>query len=532
MDITCTIDNRKLTVKKGTTILEAAKKAGIHIPALCNLDGHSPFTSCMVCVVRDVTSEKLVPSCSARVEQGMTLETTSEAVFKARQDALNMLLSEHVGECRAPCTRTCPAHPDLPQMIRHIKKGSVVSAFSVIQKAIPFPSITGHICPAPCEMACRRGGIDAPVSLKLLEKYTGDTFAGRQPGTMNIPDETGKKAAVIGAGPAGLAAAYYIRLKGHFCTLFEKEAELGGQLRKSIPESRLPGEVLDKELSILKTIGVVIKTGITPGGDISLNQLQTNYDAVVLAVGKLADSTPFLPDKLYKKNKISINRETHQTGFPGIFACGACTGPMSMAIRAMTHGRRTASMVDLFLKGKPLKRQIREFNSTVRNYTQAELTELLQSASPANRGEPLHGEVAGFVKDEPEKEAARCLHCDCYKIKGCMLRKYAQVYDADQRRYEGETRREEDGTRRQIRRITDHPSIILEPAKCIKCGRCVRLTENSQYGFCFTGRGYDVEITVPFDFSLQAIEEKTIELCARLCPTGALAFKEKFKDII
>ncbi|MBN2531596.1 MAG: (2Fe-2S)-binding protein [Spirochaetales bacterium] len=530
MEVTCTIDNHKITVKKGSTILEAAGKAGIHIPVLCHLDGHTPFTSCMVCVVQEKTSGKLLPSCSARVEEGMIIETASDAVFKARQDALNMLLSEHVGECEAPCTRTCPAHPGLPQMIRHIKTGSLDAAFSIIQQVIPFPSITGRICPAPCEMACTRAGIDAPVSLKLLERYAGDIAAGRQTkDAYNIPPDTGKKAAVIGAGPAGLAAAYSLRLMGHSCTLFEKEAGLGGHIRKSIPAGRLPREVLERELSILGKIGITIKTGISKGSDISLDELQTDYDTIILAVGKLADNESFLPATLCGNNSILINRETLMTGTPGIFACGACTRPMNMAIRAMTHGCLAASMADRFLKGdtlfnidsrEPVRKKNKLFISTVKHYTQQELTELLNSASPDNRVTPLNGEDRGFIKEEAERGAARCLHCDCYKIEGCLLRKYSQEYNADQLRYE-------QFTRKQIRRIADHPSIIFEPAKCIKCGRCVRLTKETMHGFCFTGRGFDVDITIPFDIPLQLIEEKTLKSCVQLCPTGALAFKEE-----
>lgn len=539
MDITCIIDNHKITVKKGTTILDAAKTAGIHIPALCNMDGHPPFTSCMVCVVLDKTSQQLVPSCSVRVEQDMMIETTSEPVIKARQDALEMLLGEHVGECLAPCTRTCPAHPDLPAMIRHIKMGNDEPAYAIIKKAIPFPSITGHICPAPCEMACRRGGIDEPVSLKLLEKYTGDIQAGKHAKDA-MPGDTGKQTAIIGSGPAGLTAAYYLRLQGHSCTLFEKESELGGQMRKSIPAERLPREVLDKELSVMSTLGVTVKTGITLGTDISLEELQTDYDAVVLAVGKLPEknsTTPpanMFPEGLYKKSNIQTDRKTHQTGISGIFACGACVRPMSMAIRAMTHGRQTAFVVNRFLKGElcdtglqedSYEKETKEFNSTVKNYTHPELLELIKTASTNTRVKPRDGDGAGFTIDEAKKETKRCLHCDCYKIEECLLRNYSLEYNAVQHKYKGETRK-------SILRIPDHPSIILEPAKCIKCGRCIRITENLHIGFCFTGRGYEVDITIPPGFSLQMIDEKTAELCARICPTGALAFKEKFLDII
>ena len=128
MKITCTIDNNKVSVEKGSTILYAAQTAGIHIPTLCNLEGFPPFTSCMICVVEDLSTGKLVPSCTEQVKEGMAINTLSDSVYKARQDALNLLLSEHVGECTAPCTRTCPAHPDIPRVKRYINKGMVPDA--------------------------------------------------------------------------------------------------------------------------------------------------------------------------------------------------------------------------------------------------------------------------------------------------------------------------------------------------------------------------------------------------------------------
>jgi ferredoxin len=516
MDVTVTIDGRKVTVTQGTTILKAAKKVGKEIPVLCSLEGYEPFTSCMVCVVRDKTSGKLVPSCSVAVEQGMDIDTKSDVVYKARQEALNMLLGEHVGECFAPCTRTCPAHPDLPGMIRHIQHESDLAALAVIREAIPFPGITGHICPAPCEKVCRRGSVDAPLSLKLLERYAGS----RDWSPEQLPGRTGKRVAVIGGGPAGLAAAYTMCLKGHDCTLFEKEKTLGGEVRKRIPPERLPREILDRELSVLITMGVKIKTGTALGTDVSLEEIQADYNAVILTLGSFPEIPSYLPECLIRGNSIHVTRGTYQTSLPGVFAGGGCVRHMSMAIRAMTTGKQAASMADRFLRELLVNKDKKAFQSTVATYTRGELLEFLNNASRQDRLMPSGGESSGFTGEESRKEAARCLHCDCYKISECLLKKYSEEYNGDQHRYKRETRR-------QIRRITDHPLIIYEPSKCIKCGRCVRITENKEHGFCFNGRGYKVDITIPFNGSLHQLDDRTAVLCAQICPTGAIALKER-----
>jgi len=208
--ISLEIDNKKVSVAAGTTVLGAARKLGIDIPTMCFLEEAGIFTSCMICMVRDERSGKLLPSCSALAEDNMQIITSGEEITQARKMALELLLSDHTGDCEAPCQVTCPAHMDIPLMNRLLASGQTKKALEVVLEDIPLPAILGRICPAPCEGACRRKSVDEPVSICLLKRYAGD--AGGYPENKG-PAETGGtkgRIAIIGAGPAGMTAAYYL----------------------------------------------------------------------------------------------------------------------------------------------------------------------------------------------------------------------------------------------------------------------------------------------------------------------------------
>ena len=159
------IDNREVTVPAGATILEAARRAGIEIPTLCHLEGLPPETSCMVCVVKVRRPDRLVPSCGAPAEDGMVVESETDEVREARRDALELLLSDHLGDCEAPCQTICPASLDIPRMLRHIAAGEVREAYALARDALVLPATLGRICPAPCEKGCRRGERDEALAI-------------------------------------------------------------------------------------------------------------------------------------------------------------------------------------------------------------------------------------------------------------------------------------------------------------------------------------------------------------------------------
>ncbi|MFV1994282.1 MAG: 2Fe-2S iron-sulfur cluster-binding protein, partial [Verrucomicrobiales bacterium] len=151
-----TIDGKELEVDEEITIVQAAKRLGIEIPVMCYKEGYDYFTSCMLCVVKDKTSGRTHPACSAKVADGMEIETQCEEIREARKSTLELLLSEHVGDCEAPCQRLCAIHSEVPRMIREINGGDMESAIATVRKDMAIPAILERFCNAPCEKGCRR----------------------------------------------------------------------------------------------------------------------------------------------------------------------------------------------------------------------------------------------------------------------------------------------------------------------------------------------------------------------------------------
>ncbi len=172
------IDNQQVEVEDEATILDAAKKLGIEIPTLCFLEGCSPQTSCMVCLVKVSGRERLVPACATKAQDGMQVESQTDQILDARRTALELLLAEHVGDCIAPCQAACPAHMNIPLMIRQIADGDTRRAIQTVTRHIALPGVLGRICPAPCEKACRRRNKDAPVAICLLKRHAADANLG------------------------------------------------------------------------------------------------------------------------------------------------------------------------------------------------------------------------------------------------------------------------------------------------------------------------------------------------------------------
>lgn len=169
--ITLSIDNKQVEVPEGATVLDGAAKLSISIPTMCHREDCTPFTSCMVCVVLDRTTDKLVPACSALAQDGMDISTDAEAVIASRKTALELLLSDHIGDCEAPCQRVCPADINIPAMLRHIKDGEMDKAANIIREVAEPGKNPCDGCNCTCEKACRRSRYDASVSIRMLVQY-------------------------------------------------------------------------------------------------------------------------------------------------------------------------------------------------------------------------------------------------------------------------------------------------------------------------------------------------------------------------
>ena len=283
------LDGKEVTAQPGETILSVAGRYGIEIPTLCFNQKISKTTSCFVCVVKDMKTGKFLPSCSACPAPGQEIDASSDEVRDMRRTALGLLLSEHTGDCEAPCTLACPAHASVEEYVRAARKGDYLEGLKIIKKRIPLPMSIGRVCPRFCEKDCRRNITGKPVSINDVKRISADLFYETY--MEELPALTGKKVAIVGAGPAGLSAAYYLRLEGISSVLFDQQPEPGGMLRYGIPEFRLPKATLRKELAHFEKMGgIEFRLGVKLGKDIALDQLQKDYDAVIVAVGSWSSS--------------------------------------------------------------------------------------------------------------------------------------------------------------------------------------------------------------------------------------------------
>ena len=187
---------------------------------------------------------------------------------------------------QSPCTQACPAGIDVPGYLRLIAQGRNDDAYKLIMEKAPLPGVLGRVCPHPCETACKRGEINAPIAICAAKRFAADHTRDLESWIAAVPPDSGRRVAVVGAGPAGLTAAFYLRKKGHAVTVFEARPKAGGMLRYGIPRYRLPEAILDKEINQLLATGIELRTDHKLGADFSVEQLrEKGFEAIFLAVG-------------------------------------------------------------------------------------------------------------------------------------------------------------------------------------------------------------------------------------------------------
>lgn len=305
--ITVTIDNHILSVEAGTTLLRAATENGLKIPNLCYDGRVELYGACGLCVVEVEGTPKLLRACSTKATDGMVVHTDTERVIRARKIALELLLSDHDGDCKAPCTKACPANTDCQGYVGLIANGEYTEAVRLIKEKIPLPSSIGRVCPHPCEKQCRRQFVDEPVSIAFLKSFASDMdMASAMPYVPSVEPDTGKTVAVVGGGPAGLTAAYFLRRQGHSVTVLDAMPKMGGMLRYGIPEYRLPKSLLDKEIQQIADLGVEMRNNVNIGRDTTVEALRAEYDAVILAAGA------------WNSSKMRVEGEEHPAVVGGI----------------------------------------------------------------------------------------------------------------------------------------------------------------------------------------------------------------------
>jgi formate dehydrogenase major subunit len=284
--VTLTIDNRQITAQAGTTVLAAARNLGIEIPTLCHVPGLAPVASCFLCAVQVAGRRNLSPACALPVADGMVVTTASEDVRAARRMALELLLSDHAGECVAPCAARCPAGLDIPGFVHALTEDGPWASMAIITRRLALPGALGRVCPRLCEQHCRRCEQDQGLAIGALHRYVADRDGAEadryQPACLPA---TGKTVAIVGAGPAGLAAAFYLLQQGHACTLLDAHAQPGGMLRYGIPDYRLPKDALAGEIASIAELGATFWMNTRLGTDCTLADLRRDFDAVFLAIG-------------------------------------------------------------------------------------------------------------------------------------------------------------------------------------------------------------------------------------------------------
>jgi formate dehydrogenase major subunit len=272
---------------EGQTILSVAEDNGIlDIPNLCNDEKLEPTSACRMCLVEIDGAARPLPSCNTPVAPGMRVHTKSDRLTHIRRTNLEMMLSDHNAYCQPPCQVGCPTHIDIPGYLELIAKGQDREAARLVKEVLPFPYILGLTCPAPCQEVCRRALVEEEIAICRMHGFAAERCLDDPPTPWPQEAPTGKRVAIVGAGPAGLTCAYYLALKGHACKVYEMMPQPGGMLRYGIPEYRLQKDMMDEEFEGVWKLGVEVQYNVKLGRDFAIDDLfNEGFDAVFLGIG-------------------------------------------------------------------------------------------------------------------------------------------------------------------------------------------------------------------------------------------------------
>jgi formate dehydrogenase major subunit len=345
-----TIDGREVLVEAGTTVLAAARSIGIRIPSLCHVEGFSPSASCFLCAVEVEGRPNLFPSCALPAAEGMTIRTNSDEVRASRKVALELLLSDHVGDCIGPCRTGCPAQLDIPGFLSELGTGDFRRSAEIVSDFLTLPAALGRVCPRLCEQRCHRCETGESLSIGNLHRFAADRDMAA--GERYIPRKdkpSGKRVAVVGAGPAGLTAACNLLRRGHKVALFDAHEEPGGMLRYGIPAFRLPPRVLDREIELLRLLGAEFRLGNRLGRELTLEALRLEFDSVFLAIGAQGSRGLECPGEELALPAVDFLADVARGNQPvigdDILVLGGGNTAMDTARTAVRLGARTVAVV-------------------------------------------------------------------------------------------------------------------------------------------------------------------------------------------
>ena len=276
------INGKEYLADTDKTLLDNILESGVDLPHLCHNKELESYGGCGLCLVELEGSRKPLRACSLTVSEGMKVTTSTPELEKSRRTALSLIMSDHGGDCKAPCFMACPTHQDIQGYVGLIANGKVSEALELIKKDNPLPASIGRVCPHPCEEHCRRKHLEGAVSICSLKRFAADFDKDYIP---DCKSPNGKKIAVVGAGPAGLSCAYFLAIEGYEVTVFEAQTKAGGMLRYGIPYYRLPESVLDKEIECIEKMGVKFCYSKKLGVDFTVESLKNEYDAVFVGIG-------------------------------------------------------------------------------------------------------------------------------------------------------------------------------------------------------------------------------------------------------
>ena len=386
------------------------------------------------------------------------------------------------------------------------------------------PAVLGRICSAMCENGCRRSDLDEATSICMLKRFVADQDLSTQfPYIPQKAPSSGKQIAIVGSGPAGLAAAYHLLILGHSCVVFDDHEKPGGAMQYDVPEEELPRIVLDGEIDVITKLGMEFRGNTSIGSDITFETLKNDFDAIVIATGEIKKEVAESFGLDFLRKGIKVNPKTGQTSDPKIYAAGDSVHPRRISVHSVAQGKIAAHSIHQFLSKLPITGEEEIFDSKIGKMTKPEVEELLKLAADYPNVKATGGYADGYTQEEAQSEAERCLRCSCDAQVSCKLRKYVDEYSANPRRFA-------QLEKAAVKRIVDG-NLVFEPGKCTRCGICVRVARQrgEPLGLAFVGRSDELEIAVPLDQTLTQALQNCAQEAAEKCPTGALEFHEKKK---
>ncbi|NJN64243.1 MAG: FAD-dependent oxidoreductase [Acidobacteria bacterium] len=335
------------------------------------------------------------------------------------RETLHRIADEILDRCRgegpANCVGQCPLHVDARAYVQLAKQGRYQEALQKVREMLPFPGILGYVCAHPCELRCKRIDDDSAIRIRDIKRFLADRETGVPQHIVDREPDRGKNVAVVGAGPAGLIAAYDLARRGYRVTILEKTDRIGGCLVHKIPEFRLPRRVVDRDLSVIAALGIEVKLGVPVGSEVTIASLRETYDAVLVLVG-YEGSQALLRSKAAgvarsARQTLAIDPLTCETETPGVFAAGdAASGP-STVIQSLAAGRRAAESAHRFLS----KLDLRLGREPVLPQRPLWTLEIDEPERQRRERTPVmlkpHNEA--MTEAEVRADADRCLDCTC-----------------------------------------------------------------------------------------------------------------------